>query len=88
MQYDYTRTHSYYGPITLDVNHMPYGYLRLGLRNMGAPGGPQFTETHQWNRAGVKSWNDILAGTRFAFQGRMKRCDWGCPDYWGGHLNY
>ncbi|UVJ59023.1 hypothetical protein QEV69_07155 [Trueperella pyogenes] len=54
VQYDYTRTHSFNGPITLSVNDMPSGHLRLGLRNMKQPGGPQFTRTLQWNDEGAK----------------------------------
>ncbi|MEW6944296.1 hypothetical protein [Trueperella pyogenes] len=88
VQYDYTRTHSFNGPITLSVNDMPSGHLRLGLRNMKQPGGPQFTRTLQWNDEGAKSWNNILRGTRFAFQGRMKACSWFCDNTWGGDLTY
>lgn len=88
VRYDYTRTHSFNGPITLSVNDMPSGHLRLGLRNMKQPGGPQFTHTLQWNDEGAKSWNNILRGTRFAFQGRMKACSWFCDNTWGGDLTY
>ncbi|WP_461186517.1 hypothetical protein [Trueperella pyogenes] len=88
VRYDYTRTHSFNGPIILSVNDMPSGHLRLGLRNMKQPGGPQFTRTLQWNDEGAKSWNNILRGTRFAFQGRMKACSWFCDNTWGGDLTY
>lgn len=88
VQYDYTRTHTFNGPISLSVNDMPSGYLRLGLRNMKLPGGPQFTDTLQWNTRGAKSWNNILKGTFFAFQGRMKPCSWWCDNTWGGDLTY
>lgn len=88
VQYDYTRMHTFNGPITLSVDNMPSGYLRLGLRNMNQSGGPQFTETLHWNTGGTKSWNDILKGTRFAFQGRMQECRWVCDYVWGGSLTY
>lgn len=88
VRYDYTRTHTFNGPITLSVNNMPSGHLRLGLRNMNQSDGPQFTETLQWNAEGTKSWDDILKGTRFAFQGRMKECRWFCDNTWGGSLTY
>ncbi len=88
VQYDYTREHTFNGPITLSVDNMPSVHLRLGLRNMNKSGGPQFTETLQWNARGTKSWDDILKGTRFAFQGRMKECRWFCDNTWGGSLTY
>ncbi|WP_353066773.1 hypothetical protein [Arcanobacterium hippocoleae] len=91
VKYDYTRTHTYNGPISLSVNDMPSGHLRLGLRNMKQSGGPQFTNTLQWNAAGAKSWDNILRGTRFAFQGRMQACSWYnvfCDNKWGGDLTY
>lgn len=88
VQYDYTRTHTFNGPISLSVSDMPRGHLRLGLRNMKQSGGPQFTGTLQWNAKGAKSWDNILKGTRFAFQGRMKACNWFCDNTWGGDLTY
>ncbi|WP_231367356.1 hypothetical protein [Schaalia sp. ZJ405] len=88
VQYDYTRTHTYTGPISLSVSDMPSGHLRLGLRNMKQVGGPQFTGTLQWNAKGAKSWENIRSGTRFAFQGRMKACSWLCDNTWGGDLTY
>lgn len=88
VQYDYTRTHTFNGPISLSIDDMPSGYLRLGLRNMKQSGGPQFTETIQWNAKGTKQWDDILRGTRFAFQGRMKQCNFWCDNTWGGGLTY
>lgn len=88
VRYDYTRTHSFTGPITLNVVDMPSGHLRLGLRNMKKAGGPQFTDTIQWNVAGTRSWDRILVGTRFALQGRMKSCWWWCDRTWGGTLTY
>ena len=54
VQYDYVRTHTFDGPISLSVDKMPAGYLRLGLRNMKVSGGPQFTDTLQWNVKGAK----------------------------------
>ena len=59
-----------------------YDYTRTHTFN-----GP-FTETLQWNAEGTKSWDDILKGTRFAFQGRMKECRWFCDNTWGGSLTY
>lgn len=88
VKYDYTRTHTYTGPISLSVNDMPSGHLRLGLRNMKQSGGPQFTDSLQWNTTGAKSWDNILENTRFAFQGRMKACKWWCDRTWGGDLTY
>lgn len=88
VQYDYTRTHTFNGSISLSVDDMPSGYLRLGLRNMKKSGGPQFTDSLQWNRTGLKEWPDILKGTRFAFQGRMKQSGWFSDITWGGHLTY
>lgn len=88
VQYDYTRTHTFTGPISLSVNNMLSNYLRLGLRNMKASGGPQFTDSLQWNTVGAKSWDNILVGTRFAFQGRMGACTWFCDTNWGGNLTY
>ncbi|HEM4052124.1 TPA: hypothetical protein U1W00_000030 [Streptococcus suis] len=88
VQYDYTRTHTFDGPISLDIDDLPAGHLRLGLRNMNAAGGPQFTNTLQWNVRGLKEWPNILRGTRFAFQGRMKASGWGADNSWGGELTY
>lgn len=88
VQYDYTRTHTFYGPISLSIDDMPSGYLRLGLRNMRQAGGPQFTESLQWNTVGLKAWDDILQGTRFAFQGRMQPSGWFADITWGGNLTY
>ncbi|MDG3132580.1 hypothetical protein MKL26_06060 [Streptococcus suis] len=88
VQYDYTRTHTFNGPISLNIDDLPAGYLRLGLRNMNEAGGPQFTETVQWNVRGTKEWSDILRGTRFAFQGRMKASGWGADTTCGGYLTY
>ncbi|CCE74439.1 hypothetical protein [Clavibacter nebraskensis] len=46
VQYDYTRTHTFTGLITLGITQMPgSNLLRLGLRNMNASGGPQFTDS-------------------------------------------
>lgn len=89
VQYDYVRTHTFDGPITLSIDKMPFGYLRLGLRNMRAAGGPQFTESLQWNDKGTKEWSDILNGTRFAFQGRMQATkSMFANREWGGNLTY
>lgn len=88
VRYDYTRTHTYTGPISLYVDDMPSGYLRLGLRNMKIHGGPQFTKTLQWDRTGTKAWDNILKGTRFAFQGRMKHSSFWSDNTWGGDLTY
>ncbi|AOZ73074.1 hypothetical protein BSR29_03070 [Boudabousia liubingyangii] len=88
VKYDYTRTHTYDGPISLSINDMPSGHLRLGLRNMKVSGGPQFTDTLQWNAVGAKSWDRVKKNTRFAFQGRMKACSWWCDINWGGDLTY
>lgn len=88
VKYDYTRTHTFSGPITLSVTNMPSGYLRLGLRNMKQPGGPQFSDTIKWNTTGTRSWEGVRKGTRFAFQGRMKQCSWWCDNSWGGTLTY
>lgn len=88
IQYDYTRTHTFDGPISLSVDDMPSGHLRLGLRNMKQAGGPQFTDSLQWNKPGIKQWSNILKGTRFAFQGRMKSCSFWCDVTWGGNLTY
>ena len=88
-QYDYTRTHTYDGPISLAVDNMPTAYLRLGLRNMKASGGPQFTDSLQWNTTGAKQWDNILKGTKFAFQGRMQATSSPFADItWGGNLTY
>ena len=89
VQYDYVRTHTFTGPISLSINDMPSGYLRLGLRNMKQSGGPQFTDTLQWNAKGAKQWDDVLQGTKFAFQGRMKATgSWFADITWGGDLTY
>ena len=89
VQYDYVRTHTYDGPISLYIDNMPSGYLRLGLRNMKMSDGPQFTDTLQWNAKGAKQWDDILYGTKFAFQGRMQATSsWFADINWGGTLTY
>lgn len=89
VQYSYIRTHDYYGSITLVVDNMPAGYLRLGLRNMSAVGGPQFSNSLQWNTTGTKSWTDVKAGVKFAFQGRMQATSNPFADnIWGGTLIY
>lgn len=77
------------GPISLSVDNMPAGYLRLGLRNMKQSGGPQFTDSLQWNAKGAKQWDNILKGTKFAFQGRMQATSIPFADNkWGGDLTY
>ena len=74
---------------SLAVDNMPTGYLRLGLRNMKASGGPQFTDSLQWNTTGAKQWDNILKGTKFAFQGRMQATSSPFADItWGGNLTY
>lgn len=93
VQYDYTRTHTFTGPITLNITKMPGSQLRLGLRNMNASGGPQFTDSMVWNSNGSKEFTaggttTILKQTRFAFQGRMASCGWPCSVSWQGSLNY
>lgn len=88
VKYDYTRTHQFTGPISLHVTDMPSGVLRLGLRNMKKSGGPQFGDSLQWNRTGTKAWDDILVGTRFAFQGRMLASGIFLDNTWGGDLTY
>ena len=89
VKYDYVRTHTYDGPISLSVDNMPAGYLRLGLRNMKQSGGPQFTDSLQWNAKGAKQWDNILKGTKFAFQGRMQATSIPFADNkWGGDLTY
>ena len=88
VQYNTTRTHTFNGSISLNVTNMPSGYLRLGLRNMKVAGGPQFTDTIQWNAPGGKEWYNILKDTKFALQGRMKPGSWYSDNYWGGTLTY
>lgn len=92
VQYDRERVHEHNGPIILNITHLPSGYLRMGLRNMRAPGGPQFTDSYQWDHTGAKAWNNILANTHFALQGRMKGCGgwWNltCDDYWSGEVTF
>ena len=89
VQYDYVRTHTFYGPISLSVDKMPAGYLRLGLRNMKVSGGPQFTDTLQWNVKGAKQWDNIMKGTKFEFQGRMQATsNTFAGNKWGGNLTY
>lgn len=87
VQYSTTRTHTFSGPIALYVDNMPSGYLRLGLRNMNAAGGPQFTNSLQWNARGSQQWDNILVNTRFAMQGRMQAYAGG-DNVWGGQLTY
>ena len=63
-------------------------YLQL-LRNMKQSGGPQFTDSLQWNAKGAKQWDNILKGTKFAFQGRMQATSIPFADNkWGGDLTY
>ena len=88
VKYDYTRTHTFTGPISLTIDDMTSTNLRLGLRNMKKDGGPQFTSTLEWSTTGSKAWGNILVGTRFAFQGRMGKCGWFCDYTWGGELTY
>lgn len=93
VQYDYTRTHTFTGPIALNVTKMPGSQLRLGLRNMKAAGGPQFTNTTVWNSRGHREFTangttTILRQTRFALQGRMGSCGWPCSVSWSGTLSY
>lgn len=88
VKYDYTRTHTFTGPISLSVDNLTGTNLRLGLRNMKVSGGPQFTSTLEWKAKGAKSWGTIKVGTRFAMQGRMNKCGWFCDNTWGGDLTY
>ena len=56
---------------------------------MKASGGPQFTDSLQWNTTGAKQWDNILKGTKFAFQGRMQATSSPFADItWGGNLTY
>ncbi|MDP9801625.1 hypothetical protein J2S49_001701 [Arcanobacterium wilhelmae] len=89
VKYDYTRTHTFNGPITIDIDDMPSTYLRLGLRNMKIAGGPQFGQSIQWNSVGRHSWTGVRKGTRFALQGRMGATwFWQRDNHWGGTITY
>lgn len=64
-------------------------YCMNYLRNMKQSGGPQFTDSLQWNAKGAKQWDNILKGTKFAFQGRMQATSIPFADNkWGGDLTY
>ena len=56
---------------------------------MKQSGGPQFTDSLQWNAKGAKLSDNILKGTKFAFQGRMQATSIPFADNkWGGDLTY
>lgn len=90
VQYSTYRTHTFTGPINLNLTNNTGTYTRLGLRDTS---GNQFTNTSQWNAPGSQNFvlpsgsTTIGAGKQFAFNGRMGSC-WGCDNVWGGTLNY
>ena len=91
VQYSTFRTHTFTGPINLNLNNNTGNYTRLGLRDTA---GNQFTYTQQWNAPGSQNFVlrngsvRIAAGKHFAFNGRMGSCGWFCDNTWGGTLNY
>ncbi|MGV9189322.1 hypothetical protein ACTOVN_06630 [Arcanobacterium canis] len=56
VKYDYTRTHTFNGSMTIDINGIPSTYLQLGLRKMKIAGGPQIGGTLQWGKKGKHWW--------------------------------
>lgn len=88
VQYNQQRTHAFDGPISMNITDMPGSYLRLGLRNMKKPGGPQFGDSLQWNSPGGQSWDGVKKGTKFALQGRMGKCHFFCDNTWAGTLTF
>ncbi|WP_305788090.1 hypothetical protein [Symbioplanes lichenis] len=90
VQYSTFRTHTFTGPINLNLTDNTGTYTRLGLRNTS---GTQFTNTSQWNAPGSQNFvlpsgsTTIASGTQFAFNGRMGACT-ACDRFWGGTLNY
>lgn len=90
VQYSTYRTHTFTGPINLNLNNNTGTYTRLGLRDTS---GNQFTNTSQWNAPGSQNFvlpsgsTTIGSGKQFAINGRMGSC-FGCDNVWGGTLNY
>lgn len=90
VQYSTYRTHTFTGPINLNLTNNTGNYTRLGRRDTG---GNQFTNTNQWNAAGSQNFSlpsgstTISNGKQFAFNGRMGACTL-CDNVWGGTLNY
>jgi hypothetical protein len=91
VQYSTFRTHTFTGPINLNLTNNTANYTRLGLRNSS---GDQFTNTNQWNAPGSQNFvlssngsTTIAQGTYFAINGRMGSCTL-CDNVWGGTLNY
>lgn len=87
VQYSKVRTHTYEGAIRLNVTDMPYGYLRLGLRDVRYKDGRQLAGTVTWYAKGSKSFGTFKKGTRFAIQGRMQKAP-GRDNTWGGNLSF
>lgn len=91
VQYSTFRTHTFTGPINMNLDNNTQNYTRLGLRDTS---GNQFTNTSQWNAPGSQNFvlpsgsTTIGAGKQFAFNGRMGACGWFCDNVWGGTLNY
>lgn len=90
VQYSTYRTHTFTGPINMNLTNNTANYTRLGLRDTS---GNQFTNTSQWNAPGSQNFvlpsgsTTISSGKQFAFNGRMGACTL-CDNVWGGTLNY
>lgn len=90
VQYSTFRTHTFTGPINLNLTDNTANYTRLGLRDTN---GNQFTNTSQWNAPGSQNFvlpggsTTIGRGKQFAFNGRMGSCSY-CDNGWGGTLNF
>ncbi len=91
VQYPTYRTHTFTGPINLNLTDNTSNYTRLGLRDTN---GSQFTNTAQWNATGSQNFvlpggsTTIAVGKQSAFNGRMGECGLFCDYHWGGSLNY
>lgn len=90
VQYSTFRTHTFTGPINMNLTNNTANYTRLGLRYTN---GTQFTQTIQFNAPGNQNFpllngsTTIAQGTYFAINGRMGSCTL-CDNIWGGWLNY
>ena len=91
VQYATFRTHTFTGPITMNLTDNTSNYTRLGLRDTL---GNQFTNTSQWNSLGSQNFvlpdgsTTIAQGKQFALNGRMGSCGVFCDNAWAGTLNY
>jgi hypothetical protein len=91
VQYSHFRTHTFNGPINMNITDNTATFTRLGLRDAA---GVQFTQTTQWNGLGAQDFLTPAGGKvfpngkQFAINGRMGACGGCFNNDWSGILTY